>query len=1021
MTTEELKIKISVDTAALKTSVNQAKKTLEAIDPGKKTAESTKETTKSFEELRDSLDQVRNAQWADILIENLDAIKKQLGTVRTQLGSAMSGLKDAKDHIAGIFTTDAFENSENLTGYLDSLKIASKEASDSIKNSAASIGQSFKAMGSMAKAAINSTIAQIALLVGAVVGAVALIRNGFNINQQAHEIEVLAQKIGMSAQAYQEWVYILERVGVSSDKLSDFVKTLTEEQVAVREGSEDMTAAFGKLGLSAEEVINMTQDDLFRETVSRLQNVTNATDRTALAYQLLGEDAAELSNVLRLSNEETAKLAANFNVLGGSMSASLLKKSKELSVSLQNMRAAWQGLRNSLAELVIPILVDVVQWLTKAIALVNMFIRTVFGLDDTPASSTGLEGATNGVGSYTDSVESATKAVEKLKRTTMGFDELKIVQDPNSSAGSSSTGGTGGSTGGAYGGTSSGMGLLDSERLGLSKWKAWFEEYKTIIQDITTWSLIGVGVVGALIFAMSGNWIGALACLALAAVGFAVGNAEDGTFDRLKKNLEDLNGDLVPICMVGIGAIGALYGLLTGNIPLAIAGVAMAGIGLYYLSEEGRFKDVVDKYKEDIAGIAAISLTAIGGAGAVFCLVTGNIVGAIACLALMGTGIYLSNTDMMGEKKDQYKKHVDMITNISIIGIGAVGALYSLMTGNIVGAIAFAAMAGIGVYNLSTGGNFFEDAAKAMKKVWTDVKSWFNSEVAPKFTKKYWSDKFSTVAQGASEKLGAVRTTVMNTWNNTKKYWNDNIAPKFTAKYWAEKFDSIRAGASEKLNAVRTTVMNAWNNIKKYWSENIAPKFTVAYWSGKFDSLRSGAAVKINAVRTTFMNGWNNIKSWFNTNVKSKFTTAYWTAKFDSIKNGAKAAFNGVIGIVEKAVNNIVAKINTLSWKIPSWVPGVGGEKFGFNMKAVKIPRLATGGIATRSTLANIGENGREAILPLENNTSWMDALADKIAAKNSTPTKIILRVGEKDLGWAAINGINQVTKQTGGLQLELV
>ena len=84
------------------------------------------------------------------------------------------------------------------------------------------------------------------------------------------------------------------------------------------------------------------------------------------------------------------------------------------------------------------------------------------------------------------------------------------------------------------------------------------------------------------------------------------------------------------------------------------------------------------------------------------------------------------------------------------------------------------------------------------------------------------------------------------------------------------------------------------------------------------------------------------------------------------------------------------------------------------------MPRLAEGGIATRSVLANIGEAGKEAVLPLEYNTEWMDTLADKIAARNSGPTKIVLKVGEKELGWATIDSINSITKQTGAIQLTL-
>jgi phage-related protein len=66
---------------------------------------------------------------------------------------------------------------------------------------------------------------------------------------------------------------------------------------------------------------------------------------------------------------------------------------------------------------------------------------------------------------------------------------------------------------------------------------------------------------------------------------------------------------------------------------------------------------------------------------------------------------------------------------------------------------------------------------------------------------------------------------------------------------------------------------------------------------------------------------------------------------------------------------------------IPDWIPGVGGKEW-----SIGIPKLATGGIATKSTIANIGEAGKEAILPLENNTGWMDTLATKIASKIQSP-----------------------------------
>ena len=211
-------------------------------------------------------------------------------------------------------------------------------------------------------------------------------------------------------------------------------------------------------------------------------------------------------------------------------------------------------------------------------------------------------------------------------------------------------------------------------------------------------------------------------------------------------------------------------------------------------------------------------------------------------------------------------------------------------------------------------------------------------------------------------------------------------------------------------------IKEAFKSFKGWFNENVLPMLSFEYWSKIFSDMVKAVKEKLEEARVFIENTCKNISKYYDTNIAPKLTLSFWTKKFSTIKDGAKSAFNGLIGIVERAINSIIAKINTLSWAIPEWVPGVGGKKFGFDLKQIKIPRLATGGITTGSTIANIGENGKEAILPLENNTQWMDALADKIASRSQSPSKIVLKVGEKELGWATINSINQITRQAGEL-----
>ena len=51
----------------------------------------------------------------------------------------------------------------------------------------------------------------------------------------------------------------------------------------------------------------------------------------------------------------------------------------------------------------------------------------------------------------------------------------------------------------------------------------------------------------------------------------------------------------------------------------------------------------------------------------------------------------------------------------------------------------------------------------------------------------------------------------------------------------------------------------------------------------------------------------------------------------------------------------------------------------------MELPRLAKGGVVQGPTIAQIGEDGAEAVVPLERNTGWIDRLAGKVAYASTT------------------------------------
>lgn len=114
----------------------------------------------------------------------------------------------------------------------------------------------------------------------------------------------------------------------------------------------------------------------------------------------------------------------------------------------------------------------------------------------------------------------------------------------------------------------------------------------------------------------------------------------------------------------------------------------------------------------------------------------------------------------------------------------------------------------------------------------------------------------------------------------------------------------------------------------------------------------------------------------------AKETGATISKIFESIGNTIKGVINGIIS----GINGAIGALNKIKVDIPDWVPQFGGSTFGLNIP--KIPMLARGGVVDRATLAMIGEAGKEVVMPLENNTGWINKLADTISARSGNQQK---------------------------------
>lgn len=273
----------------------------------------------------------------------------------------------------------------------------------------------------------------------------------------------------------------------------------------------------------------------------------------------------------------------------------------------------------------------------------------------------------------------------------------------------------------------------------------------------------------------------------------------------------------------------------------------------------------------------------------------------------------------------------------------------------------------------------FNKAWKGITEAFSKVGEWFSDRWndicnAFKDTEKWFSEKFTSAQKG-------IKKAFDNTVDFFKKI-HDGIC---------DAFDSIGQWFSDKFTLAERGVRRAFDNTVDFFDK---------IWTGIQDTFARFDDWLQNIFNTDFSNSFGilgDIMNGFLANVGNiyddikqifggliDFITGVFTSNWEQAWNGvvdtfsgvfsliadiAKSPINMVIGFingmldgVESSINWIADRVNTLSFDVPDWVPGIGGSHFGFDLPGVdfgRVPYLAQGGYVKANTpqLAMIGDN----------------------------------------------------------------
>lgn len=246
-------------------------------------------------------------------------------------------------------------------------------------------------------------------------------------------------------------------------------------------------------------------------------------------------------------------------------------------------------------------------------------------------------------------------------------------------------------------------------------------------------------------------------------------------------------------------------------------------------------------------------------------------------------------------------------------------------------------------------------------------------------------------------------------------------------KWFGERWESIKSVFKFTGKFFSGIFQGAWNSIVSIFS--VAGSWFGGIWSGIknvfsgvisfFDGIFKGAWNTITGIFSAIPNWFSNVfgRAW--AGVRDVFSTGgrIFAGIVDGIANTFKRVVNAIIG----GINRVVAMpFNAINGALDG-IRGVnimGFSPFGWlpRISVPQIPMLAKGGIVDSATLAVVGEAGREAVMPLENNTGWITELANKLndrmpnTTQNNRPMTVILNLpnGKEFARWT-VNSINEL------------
>ena len=311
------------------------------------------------------------------------------------------------------------------------------------------------------------------------------------------------------------------------------------------------------------------------------------------------------------------------------------------------------------------------------------------------------------------------------------------------------------------------------------------------------------------------------------------------------------------------------------------------------------------------------------------------------------------------------------------------------------------------------------------------------------------TEQLKTMKSSSMQQVETLRQQLVQGWNGI--YADSSSYVSQMAQNVRTLFEDMRTDSSNIFNNLKSDLHRTWTSINSQLTSSL--NSMSIQFQRTHTQIQNNVEAAWQSIQKAIKSRTDNISSAlesFRTKLSNGFTSMNitisnaMTSMAASISNGFAKMLANVQGIINSIVSAILNMVNTAvlgATKVANALSSIGSSKksssatstsssgsglfssikatVGSVVSTVKSSlHLASGGITTGPTQALIGEAGKEAVLPLERNTSWMDVLAQRIVTAGGggqqTPVVLKIYLGGKKVSEHVIKDINSITQTTG-------